>query len=240
MRCIFAGIEYAGKSTLIGLLAQYYQRRGRRVHADDHFSIPDSTLSPDSQAAMVGYPQDVRERMQRMQIQYHIEVIKNHENVLLGGWHIEEYVYSSVYGQDPSSAYYPNYSYGVQRVYESRVLEERLPDTVLVHLSASDEAIVGRMRGQPHQYQVIREKDIPDLKKRFDEEVGRSLFCWGNRRLDMDTTDKTPQESLDELLERSEPLVTAGEIAMRALPVPEGGFEVRYRDGVREVVQSKA
>jgi hypothetical protein len=236
MRCIFAGIEYAGKSTLIDLLARYYQRRGRRAHVDDHFSIPDSTLSPESRAAMVEFPNDVKERMQRMQINYHIEVIKNYENVLLGGWHLEEAIYSSVYGSDPDSAYYPNYWHGVQRIYETRVLEDRLPDIVLVHISASDEAIAARMRAQPHPYQIIKEKDIPDLKRRFEEEVEASLFCWGGRRIDLDTTDKTPQQSLDEVLERSEPLVTAGEAALRAIPVPDGDFTIRYRDGVREMV----
>lgn len=238
MRCIFAGIEYAGKTTLIELLAQYYHRRGRRAHVDDHFSIPDSTLSADSRAAMMGYPDDVKERGQRMQIHYHIDVTKNHENVLLGGWHIEESVYSAVYGEDPSGAYYANYSHNMNRIYESKVLEAHLPDIVLVHLTASDEAIAARMQEQPHQYQIIREKDIPDLKKRFEQEVEQSLFCWGNRRIDMDTTEKTPRQSLDELLERSEPLVTAGEAALRAMPLPEGDFTVRYRNGVREMVAS--
>lgn len=238
MRCILAGIEYAGKTTLIELLAQYYRRLGRRAHVDDHFSIPDSTLSPDSREAMTSYPDDVKERSQRMQIHYHIDVTKNHENVLLGGWHLEESVYSAVYGEDPSSPYYANYWHNMQRIYESKVLEAHLPDIVLVHLTASDEAIATRMKAQPHQYQIIQEKDIPDLKKRFEQEVERSLFCWGGRRIDMDTTDKTPQQSLDELLERSEPLVTAGEAALRAMSLPEGDFTIRYRNGVRELVES--
>ena len=39
MRCIFVGIEYAGKSTLVNLLTNYYQHRKLRVHVDDHFTI---------------------------------------------------------------------------------------------------------------------------------------------------------------------------------------------------------
>ena len=50
MRCVFVGIEYAGKSTLIELLSRYYRHRQLRVHGDDHFTIPDSTLSPASRA----------------------------------------------------------------------------------------------------------------------------------------------------------------------------------------------
>ena len=55
------------------------------VQGDDHFTIPDATLSPESRALMVGSPDDVKERMQRMQIQYHIEVIRNHKNTLISG-----------------------------------------------------------------------------------------------------------------------------------------------------------
>ena len=40
MRCIFVGIEYAGKSTLVDLLTDYYRHRQLRVHVDDHFTIP--------------------------------------------------------------------------------------------------------------------------------------------------------------------------------------------------------
>ena len=52
----------------------------------------------------------------------------------------------------------------------------------------------------------------------------------------LDTTDKTPQESFDELLALSEPLITPGEIALRALPVPEDDCVVKYENGVRKWV----
>ena len=68
MRSIFVGIEYAGKSTLIEFLEQYYRHRNIRTHGDDHFTIPDATLSPTSRKTMVGLPEDMKERMQRMQI----------------------------------------------------------------------------------------------------------------------------------------------------------------------------
>lgn len=236
MRCIFAGIEYAGKSTLIGLLNQYYQQRKQRVHMDDHFTIPDNTLSPESRAAMVEFSDDVKERMQRMQIHYHIEVLRNYANVLISGWHLEEAVYSAVYGEDPDSPYYPRYGYGSQRIYESMVLETRLPDVVLIHLTASDAAIRKRMAAAPHEYQIIREGDIADVKKRFAEEIDRSLFTHKGRRIELDTTDKTPSETFDEFLLLTEPLITVGELALRTVPVPEGEYEVRYESGVRRMV----
>ena len=234
MRTIFVGIEYAGKTTLIQLLSEYYRHRQQGIHGDDHFTIPDSTLSPESRQLMVGFPRDVKERMQRMQIHYHVEVIRNYANTLISGWHMEEAVYSAAYGDDPDNPYYANYGYGHQRLYETMVLEARLPDIVLIHLTASDEAIRERMRAEPHEYQIIKEQDIARLKEQFAEEIDKCLFTHKGRKIDLDTTGKTPAESLDELLLRSEPLVTAGEVAMRAIPVPDGEYEVVYENGVRQ------
>jgi hypothetical protein len=235
MRTIFVGVEYAGKSTLINLLQGYYHQRRMRTHGDDHFTIPDASLSPKSRELMMAFPNDVKERSQRMQIQYHIEVIKNYHHVLIAGWHIEEAVYSAMYGDDPDSPYYKNYSYHAQRIYEAQVLEAHLPDVVLIHVTASDEAIRERMGAAPHEYQIIKEKDVPEVKRLFDEEVEKSLFTHKGRKIVLDTTGKMPQESFDELLTLTEPLITAGELAMRALPIPEGDYEIKYENGVRKM-----
>ena len=85
MRSIFVGIEYAGKTTLINLLTEYYHRLKVPTHADDHFTIPDASLSPESRSLMVNFPDDVKERMQRMQIHYHIGIIKDYANPLIAG-----------------------------------------------------------------------------------------------------------------------------------------------------------
>ena len=231
----FVGIEYAGKSTLINLLTEYYRHRKLAVHVDDHFSIPDATLSAESRAVYVDFPDDVKERMQRMQIQYHVEVIKNYPNTLIAGWHIEEAVYSSVYGDDSESPYYGNYHYRAQRGYETQVMEARLPDVVMIHVTASDEAIKERMKDDPHEYQIIKAKDIPELKSLFEEEIDKSLFTQKGRKIVLDTTDKTPSESLDELLLLSEPLITFGELAIRSMPVPDMPYQVNYENGIRKM-----
>ncbi|MDE0483685.1 MAG: hypothetical protein OXI67_13975 [Candidatus Poribacteria bacterium] len=235
MRCVFVGIEYAGKSTLINLLTEYYRHRKLAVHVDDHFTIPDSTLSAESRAAYVDFPNDVKERMQRMQIQYHVEVIKNYPNTLIAGWHIEEAVYTTVYGGDPESSYYQNYHYRAQRGYETQVMEARLPDVVLIHVTASDDAIKEQMEVDPHEYQVIKAEDIPTLKRLFEEEIDKSLFTQKGRKIVLDTTDKTSSESLDELLLLSEPLITFGELAIRSMPVPDVPYQVNYKNGIRKL-----
>lgn len=239
MRCVFVGVEYAGKTTLINQLTEYYRNRSQRVHGDDHFTIPDSTLSPESRAAYINYPNDVKERMQRMQIQYHVEVLRNYDHVMISGWHIEEAIYSAVYGEDPDNPYYPRYHYRHQRLYEVQVLESRLPDVVLIHVTASDDTIAQRMEQDPHEYQIIRPDDISDLRKRFDAEVEQSLFTHKGLLIEIDTTDSTPAESLDELLLKSEPMITQGELALRQLPVPDSSYDVVYENGVRRMVPNQ-
>ena len=236
MRSIFVGVEYAGKSTLIQMLNDYYRRRKLRTHGDDHFTVPDASLSAESRKAMVDFPADVKERMQRMQIHYHVDIIKKYEYPLLGGWHIEEYVYDSFYGDNPDSPYYGRYNYNFQRLYESLVLDAHLPDVVLIHVKADKEAIVQRMQENPHDYQIIREGDVETLQQCFDEEVGKSLFTNQGRKVELDTTGKSPEESFDELLSLTEPLITTAELAIRALSLPDGDYEVRYEGGVRKMV----
>ena len=236
MRSIFVGIEYAGKSTLASMLGEYYRQHKVPIHGDDHFTIPDSTLSPESRKIMVDLPNDMKERAQRMQIHYHVDIIKKYACPLIVGWHLEEAIYSDVYGEDPDNPYYPNYHYGFQRLYESLVLEAHLPDVVMFHVTASDEEIATRMKDDPHEYPIVREQDIADVKKRFDEEIEKSLFTHQRRTVVLDTTGKTPEKSFDELLLLSEPLVTMGELAMRAMQVPDEDYEVVYENRVRKMV----
>ena len=173
-----------------------------------------------------------------MQIHYHVDIIKKYACPLIAGWHIEEAIYTNFYGDDADSPYYKRYAYQFQRLYEAQVLEAHLPDIVMFHVTASDEEIAQRMRDSPHEYPIVREGDIGEIKKRFDEEVEKSLFTHAHRTVVLDTTGKTPQESFDELLELSEPLVTMGEVALRAMEVPQGEYDVKYVNGVRQMVPS--
>ena len=125
-----------------------------------------------------------------------------------------------------------------QRGYETQVMEARLPDVVFFHVTASDEVINRRIETDPHEYQIIKQGDISKLKRLFEEEIDKSLFTLKGRKIVLDTTDKTPAESLDELLLLSEPLITFGELAIRALPVPDSSYEVKYENGVRKTINT--
>ena len=76
-------------------------------------------------------------------------------------------------------------------------------------------------------FQIIH-KSRPTLKRRSPRHCLPTVV--------LDTTGKTPAESFDELLRASEPLVTMGELAVRAMAVPEGEYEVVYERGVRKTV----
>src|SRR5215213_1525968 len=49
MRLILTGCEYAGKSTLASALHAWGQRQGFQFHLDDHFTVPDSSLTTDEE-----------------------------------------------------------------------------------------------------------------------------------------------------------------------------------------------
>ena len=95
---------------------------------------------------------------------------------MIAGWHIEELVYSSFYGEDPESPYYSKYHINAQRGYETQVIEARLPDVVMIHLTASDAAIAERMETTHTNTRLSKKPIFPTLKRLFQEEIDRSLF----------------------------------------------------------------
>src|SRR5579859_1256920 len=161
MRLIVIGCEYAGKTTLIDALGALGEQSGIHFHLDDHFSIPDQYfLSKEDQQAMLAVPPTITERFQRFQIYYHISVIENHGDVLLGGFHIEEAIYGPKY-------YYPGKAFPAYQ----RKIETHLPaDTILVLLTASPDVLRQRMQTAPHQYPVVPSDDIEEISQQFQAE----------------------------------------------------------------------
>jgi thymidylate kinase len=137
MRLILTGCEYAGKSTLAGALHAWGQRQGFQFHLDDHFTVPDSSLRTDEERRhAAAAPPAMKERFQRFQIYYHLHILEDYADCLLGGFHIEEAIYGRRY-------YYP------KNVWPSytRALEHSFPrDTILLLLKARPEVIRRRMQ----------------------------------------------------------------------------------------------
>jgi len=205
MRLIAIGCEYTGKTTLFEGLMKWGQDRGIHHHLDDHFSIPDCQMlrSSEDQETMNGLPQLIKERFQRFQLAYHVQLINKYEHILLGGFHIEEGVYGPRY-------YYPD----IGRIGEPpRRWETEMPsDTILVHLKASAETIEERMETAPHQYPVVPRGDVQEILDEFQREYRET---WIKRKIEIDTTDLTPERLVDVFLAESVPHLNTRDMLMR-------------------------
>jgi GTPase SAR1 family protein len=209
MRLILIGCEYVGKTTLIDALHEWGESRGINFHLDDHFTIPDQFfLSPDDQKAMLAIPPTIKERFQRFQIYYHLDVIANHPDVLLAGFHIEEAIYGPRY-------YYPEHAWPP---YQRRI-ETHLPaDTILLLLTASPEVIRQRMVTSPHRYPVVPSEDVDTVSQQFEAEYRAS---WIERKLRIDTSHLQPDELLPTFLRQVKPLLDTRDL-LRWQIVTEG------------------
>ena len=191
MRVVAVGCEYSGVSTLIDRIYAWGRERGINHHLDDHFTIPDAShLDEEEQRAMLDMLPAIKERFQRFQIVYHIRLLYRYEHILMGGFHIEEAVYGPRY-------YYPGTNVHV------REYEPDMPDDViLVHLHARPEVIRRRSESDPHPHQMVPDSDVEEVLEQFRSEFAQS---WIRRRFDIDTSDLTPGELLEQFLERSIP-----------------------------------
>ena len=135
MRIIAIGCEYSGVTTLLEGLNVWGAQCGVHFHMDDHFTIPDAYhLSNEEQQAMLDMLPTIKERFQRFQIVYHVRLINNYKDILLGGFHLEEEVYGPLY-------YYPGLTVSDTRKYESEMPD----DAILVHLHARPDVIAQRL-----------------------------------------------------------------------------------------------
>jgi len=202
MRIIAIGCEYTGATTLLDNLMAWGHERGIHHHLDDHFTIPDSrNLSPEDQMVMINLSPILKERFQRMQIGYHLRLMHRYDHILLGGFHIEEVIYGPLY-------YYPGIVVNETRKYEAEMPE----DTILVHLTARPDVIQTRMETNPHRYTVIKKEDIPMLLDRFRREFRVS---WIKHKIEIDTSDLTPNQLLQTFLDQSLLHVNTRDMLMR-------------------------
>ena len=72
----------------------------------------------------------------------------------------------------------------------------------LVLVKASPETIARRMKENPHPNGVLKEPDIQKVLEEFETEFERSSM---RNKFSIDTTGKTPEETLARFLEEFEP-----------------------------------
>ncbi len=193
MRLVLIGCEYVGKTTLANALREWGLPRGRRFHMDDgDFTIPDyHHLSHEEQEAMMALPPLLKERFQRMLVHYHLDVIERHDDCILSGFHIEEFILGPRY-------YHPGFS-----VTYHRHLETKLPsDTILVRMTTRPEVIRARMKADPHPYQWIQPEEVEEIQAEYEAEFTRS---WIRRKMELDTSETEPDQVLDRFLDAVRP-----------------------------------
>ena len=201
MYLIVIGCEYVGKTAFAEGLMAWGKPRGFDFHLDDHFTIPDSSLSKEDRDVMLGLSPEFKERFQRFQAIYHVRLFTLYRDMLELGFYSEDTVYGPLYY---------GYELGFLAASQGRELEKELPkNTIIVLLTAAEETIAERMEAEPHEYQVIKKEDIPMLLEKFEEEFTASTI---HSKITIDTTDKTPEQILDEFHRLAKPFLPADDL----------------------------
>ena len=239
MRLIIAGCEYSGSTTLslaFGEWAGANMSGGKfgpnEYH--DHWKLPHvSNFTPPSaaevDAVMACYPDaregdftrtgltheeqaqilalspKLKEMLQRYHLQYHLHpsFYKQDDHIMVGA-HLDEGILGPIYFDYGGDGAYADRRASMRR-YEEQILE-LAPDTILVSVTASADAIRARMRRSPHANSPMREGDVKRVLARYEEEFADSLL---KRRIRVDTTDASVEESLAELTAKLVPLFDA-------------------------------
>jgi len=119
---------------------------------------------------------------------------------IMVGFHIEEAVYAPLYYGYGGNGTRTNWARSVERE-----MIEKAPETVLVLVTASTEAIKHRMGKSPHPRGLLKKEDITKVANRFKKEYDASLFLY---KITLDTTNKTPEKTLEDFTQQIQPHFT--------------------------------
>ena len=186
MRLIITGCEYAGKTTLANALKEWEHDHGFHFHMDDHFTVPDNSLRTDEERrAALALPAMNKERFQRFQIYYHVNLLHKYDDIILVGFHSEEAVYGPRY-------YYPGGR--LTQDYHRQIEKEVPADTLYAFLWARPDVIRERMDAAPHPYPVVGLAEVEEVQAAFEREFAAS---WLKHKFRIDTSDLAPDQVLD-------------------------------------------
>ena len=171
-------------------------------HISGHPGLDDENLfTPEEQEQFLALTPKTKEMVQRYSITYHLTAgaLRNPDYVSVG-LHIENAIYGALY-----FGYYTGEQAWMRRAildhFEESILEFA-PDMPLVLVKASPEAIARRMKEDPHPNGVLQETDIDRVLEEFEAEFERSSM---RNKFSIDTTRRTPEETLARFLEKFEP-----------------------------------
>jgi len=192
MRVILVGCEYVGTTTLAYAIDDWLEvNMGVRfslIH--DHWKIPHTSGHPDDstteeQAWLLAATPKFKEMHQRHSLYYHVQAntFIGHDDGMVIGGAIEDGVYGPMYFGYGDKDHRLNREM-VQHQWERTILHFT-EETVLVHVTATSEAIAHRLRNDPHENMVISEEDIDKVKSRFAELVDWSVL---NKKIEVDNS----------------------------------------------------
>ena len=230
MRLILVGCEYAGTTTL-AVHAHAWAREELGIDLGaihDHWKIPytvthyPQTITEEEADQYGALAPRLQEALQRHNLYYHLvaEAAPPGPNRRVGvdgdqmlvGYHIEDTIYADLY-----------YGYGGpgksgDRASHSRKIEERImrlaPETVLVHVHASTEVILDRMKTTPHKRPLVTEGNVEMVLGRFRDSVAVSAIA---NKVEIDTSDAEESKSAEKLQLALEPFLTAEDRRRRQL-----------------------
>jgi len=213
MHLIIIGCEYVGKTTLANGIKEWMMQTmgGCESSFHDHF-VPwtpeaDGAKGERMKEQLLSLEPSLLECYQRYMIHYHTSpsfyALKDHCVV---NWYYADAVYAALYYGFGGPGQYAERS-ELARYYDKRVIE-LAPDTVLVLVKASPEAIRQRRNQASQPTPFPKEEDVELVLKRFEEEYSNSLL---HQKFMLDTTDASAEETLAEFVRQIEPHLTAAD-----------------------------
>ena len=226
MRLLIIGCEYTGKSTLAGNISRWMiETMGvSLVRWHDHFVVPrldshtiiraegsDAAIgkaehdlnTDDDEEQIMSLRPNVLEQLQRHNIWRHLHPgLLSADDVLFINFYYAEAVYAPLYYGYGEPGSFADRS---ERAHEwDQEMRAYAPDMVLVLLTAAATTVAERMaaRPRPRVRGILKERDIPYVLDRFQDEYDASLI---ERKFTLDTTDTMPQRTVADFVDRIHP-----------------------------------
>ena len=225
MDLILTGCEWAGKRTLGNEIAKWWSEQTggdyhpppSGIHFHDHYTVPhvvhlgghDDHIDQSEKDILKLNPR-LLEHFQRFQIEYHFQRSfiseGDHWNI---DWYYADAVYAPFYWGYGRPEEYGNRR--ASRVHWDQDVTDLMPDCILVLVKTTPDVIRQRMQDgdspypSRHANTMFKGDDAEYILDRFQEEFDNSLI---RQRFSIDTSDSTPQESLQEFIVKVEPYLT--------------------------------
>tara|TARA_Y100000588_G_C14207098_1_gene905104 strand:+ start:380 stop:1087 length:708 start_codon:yes stop_codon:yes gene_type:complete len=199
MLIILVGCEYSGTSTISkSLKSEMEEVLGSEFEIHDHWKLPNIECYPQYSKQYVLNETDkshiskftpkLKEMLQRQSLVYHLPAPKESIDKIYVGYHFDDTVYAPIYFGYGG----PKEPQGGPRTKYARYIEKEImksyPNTILIHLTASKESILERMKIGPHENQIINPTDIALIIEQFHSEFDKCLL---QNKLTIDTTNSS-------------------------------------------------